>query len=254
MWRRIAANVRRLSTSEQALSEALKAADTANVVKSRFLANMSHELRTPLNGVLGMSEIVLMSDLTEPQRAQVGVIKQSGEHLLGMIERILEMAHIDSALSEAQAQPFDPAAALAQVAASLRDKAIAKNLAMVEAYQPIGLFLGDERRLSKVLHAIVDNAIQFTRHGSVRLDLASSAEGLVFTVTDTGVGMTPETQSRLFTPFSQGDDSATRSVDGAGLSLALVQRLLASMGGTIEYDTREGQGTTFRIKVPARPA
>ena len=254
MWRRIAANVQRLSTSEQALSEALKAADTANVVKSRFLANMSHELRTPLNGVLGMSEIVLMSDLTEPQRAQVGVIKQSGEHLLGMIERILEMAHIDSALSEAETKPFDPAAVLFQVAAGLRDKAVAKKLSVVEAYQPIGLFLGDERRLSKVLHAVIDNAIQFTRRGSVRLDLASSPEGLVFAVTDTGVGMTPETRSRLFTPFSQGDDSATRSVDGVGLSLALADRLVASMGGTIEYDTREGQGTTFRITVPARVA
>ena len=251
MWRRIAANVRRLSESERALSVALEAADTANVVKSRFLANMSHELRTPLNGVLGMSEIVLMSGLTGPQRAQVDVIKQSGEHLLSMIERILEMAHIDSALSEPEAQPFDPATVLAHVAAGLRGKAVAKRLSLTEDYSSAGPRLGDAGRVSKVLHTVIDNAIQFTPQGSVRLTLEQTEESVSFIVTDTGVGMSEETQSRLFTPFSQGDDSATRSVDGAGLSLALAKRLVGSMGGIIEYDTRVGSGTTFRIQLPA---
>jgi signal transduction histidine kinase len=251
MWRRIAANVRRLSESETALSQALAAADSANVAKTRFLANMSHELRTPLNGVLGMSEIVLMSGLTGPQRAQVSVIKQSGEHLLSMIERILEMAHIDSDLSPPEAQPFDPATVAAQVVAGLRDKAIAKRLALTEALPPAGLRLGDAGRVAKVLHAVVDNAIQFTPQGSVRVAMTSAPDQIVLTVTDTGVGMSADTQSRLFMPFSQGDDSATRTVDGAGLGLALAKRLVVSMGGSIDFDTRVGSGSTFRITLPA---
>jgi signal transduction histidine kinase len=250
MWRRIAGNVRRLSESEAALSGALVAADAANVVKSRFLANMSHELRTPLNGVLGMAEIVLLSGLTGPQRAQVNIIRQSGEHLLSMIERILEMAHIDSALSEPEVRPLDPATVFAQVVAGLRDKAVAKRLALMEDYSSAGPRLGDAARVSKVLHAIIDNAIQFTPQGYVRLTLEQTEKSVIFIVADTGVGMSEETQSRLFTPFSQGDDSATRSVDGAGLSLALAKRLVTSMGGLIEYDTRVGSGTTFRVQLP----
>jgi signal transduction histidine kinase len=250
MWRRIAGNVRRLSESEVALSQALEAADTANVAKSRFLANMSHELRTPLNGVLGMSEVLTMSGLTGPQRAQVAVIKQSGEHLLSMIERMLEMANIDSDLSPPEAQAFDPATVSAQVIAGLRDKATAKRLALVESYEATGARLGDAGRLAKVLHAVVDNAIQFTPQGSVRLEMTATPDQVVFTVADTGVGMSAETQSRLFTPFSQGDDSATRSVDGAGLGLALAHRLVVSMGGEITYDTRVGSGSTFRIHLP----
>ncbi|RZJ92957.1 MAG: hypothetical protein EON88_16065 [Brevundimonas sp.] len=251
MWRRIASNVRRLSQSEAALSEALAAADAANVAKTRFLANMSHELRTPLNGVLGMSEVLTMSGLTGPQRAQVGIIKQSGEHLLSMIERILEMAHVDATLSAPEAQAFDPAAVFAQVAAGLRGKAVAKRLAMTEAFEPTGVRLGDAGRVAKVLHALIDNAIQFTPQGSVRLELEATPDQVTFVVADTGVGMSPETQSRLFTPFSQGDDSATRSVDGAGLSLALAKRLVTSMNGQITTETRVGSGSTFRVTLPA---
>ncbi|RZJ96322.1 MAG: hypothetical protein EON88_08040 [Brevundimonas sp.] len=251
MWRRIARNVKRLSDSELALNQALEAADSANVAKTRFLANMSHELRTPLNGVLGMSEVLTMSGLTGPQQAQVGVIKQSGQHLLSMIERILEIAHIDSDLSPPEAQPFDPAGVFAQVARGLRDKATTKRLAMTDTFDPTGVRLGDAGRVAKVLHAVVDNAIQFTPQGSVRLELTATPEQVTFTVADTGVGMSADTQSRLFTPFSQGDDSATRSVDGAGLGLALAKRLVTSMGGEISFDTRVGSGTTFRITLPA---
>lgn len=251
MWRRITANVHRLSESEKALGRALAEADTANVVKSRFLANMSHELRTPLNGVLGMSEIMMMGGLTGPQRTQVSLIKQSGEHLLSMIERILEMAQIDSALTEPEALPFDPVETFAQVAASLRDKAVAKGLVLAEDYNGGGERLGDICRISKVLYTVIDNAIQFTPQGSVRLTLEQTDDSVTFVVSDTGVGMSEETQSRLFTPFSQGDDSATRAVDGAGLSLALSKRLMTSMGGTMDYETQVGSGTTFRIRLPA---
>ncbi|SPU55026.1 Autoinducer 2 sensor kinase/phosphatase luxQ [Brevundimonas vesicularis] len=254
MWRRVAANVRRLSDSERALSEALKAADAANLAKSRFLANMSHELRTPLNGVLGMSEVVLMSDLSAAQRGQIGVIKESGEHLLVMIERILEMAHIDDALAEPERRPFDPASVFAKAAAGLRAKAEAKGLAITETYQPTGLRLGDAGRVSKVLTALIDNAIQFTRTGGVRLTLEPSSEGLIFRVADTGPGMSEAVQTKLFTPFSQGDDSATRSVDGAGLGLALARRLATSMGAVLDYETRIGLGTTFRLLLPAPEA
>lgn len=254
MWRRVAANVQRLSDSERALSEALKAADAANLAKSRFLANMSHELRTPLNGVLGMSEVVLMSDLSAAQRGQIGVIKESGEHLLVMIERILEMAHIDDALAEPERRPFDPASVFAKAAAGLRAKAEAKGLAITETYQPTGLRLGDAGRVSKVLTALIDNAVQFTCAGEVRLTLEPSSEGLIFGVADTGPGMSEAVQTKLFTPFSQGDDSATRSVDGAGLGLALARRLATSMGAVLDYETRIGVGTTFRLLLLAPEA
>ena len=251
MWRRIARNVQRLSESEIALSRALEAAGSANAAKSRFLANMSHELRTPLNGVLGMTEIMLMSGLAGPQRTQISVIKESGEHLLSMIERILEMAHIDSDLSQPEALPFDPAVVFAQVAAGLRDKAAAKRLAFTENFTSVGQRVGDAGRVAKVLHAVVDNAILFTPQGSVRLELTETPDSVTFLVIDTGVGMSAETRSRLFTPFSQGDDSTTRSVDGAGLGLALARRLVTSMGGSIDFDTRVGSGTTFRVSIPA---
>ena len=222
-----------LADLAQKYSDEKTRAEEANATKSKFLANMSHELRTPLNGVLGMSEVVLMSDLSATQRRQIGVIKESGEHLLVMIERILEMAHIDDALAEPERRPFDPASVFAKAAAGLHAKADTKGLAITETYQPTGLRLGDAGRVSKVLTALIDNAIQFTRVGEVRLTLEPSPEGLIFGVADTGPGMSEAVQTKLFTPFSQGDDSATRSVDGAGLGLALAKRLATSMGAVL---------------------
>jgi signal transduction histidine kinase len=245
--------VRRLEENELDLTEARDRAEAANVAKTRFLAIMSHELRTPLNGVLGMAQVLAMGELDARQRSQLGVLQQSGENLLGLIERILTVARLEKGDLAAEPTPVDVAALMKALAAEHRSAADRAGLALtvsVGADVP-GLWRLDGEHLRQALGHLVDNAIRHTPQGSVRLEARLAGMGLELRVVDTGAGIAPARLPELFGKFVQADDSATRASEGAGIGLTLARGLVEAMGGSVRATSTPGLGSTFLIEVPA---
>ncbi len=241
---------------EDRLRAAMTAAEAANRAKSDFLAAMSHEMRTPLNGVLGMVE-VLDRDLADPvHRAKLRVIRDSGEHLLSVINDILDLAKIEAghlALDPGPlrlAEVVDRVAALHQISA--RDKGIGFTTHCIGAYRD-RLRFGDEKRLIQILHNLVGNAIKFTAVGSVSMVVdAGHPQRLVVTVTDTGIGMATAEMTRVFDEFTQGQGGIARRYGGTGLGLAIVRRLTRMMHGEVTLSGAPGQGlvATVTLEMP----
>lgn len=250
---RVARIVRRLEENELDLTEARDRAEGANVAKTRFLAIMSHELRTPLNGVLGMAQVLAMSDLDARQRSQLGVLQESGESLLGLIERILTVARLEKGDLAAEPTPVDVAAVMEALAAEHRRAAERSGLALeVSIGDDVpGLWRLDGAHLRQALDHLVDNAIRHTPHGSVRLEARLTGMGLELRVVDTGVGIAPARLPDLFGKFVQADDSATRTREGAGIGLTLARGLVEAMGGSVRAMSTPGLGSIFLIEVPA---
>lgn len=245
--------VRRLEENEQDLTEARDRAEAANVAKTRFLAMMSHELRTPLNGVLGMAQVLAMGELNARQRSQLGVLQESGESLLGLIERLLTVARLEKGELVTEPSPVDVAALLGTLAAEHRGAAERTGLTLgvrIGADVP-GLWRLDGEHLRQALGHLVENAVQHTLHGSVRLEARLTATGLELRVVDTGVGIAPERLPDLFGKFVQADDSATRAREGAGIGLTLARGLIEAMGGSVRAMSTPGLGSTFLIDMPA---
>jgi two-component system, sensor histidine kinase len=243
-----AADVRRLRASEVALSSALERAEAANMAKSRFLSNISHELRTPLNGVLGMAEIIGKDLVTPQQRDRLEILKASGRQQLRLVEELLDVVRLRDGAVALETRPFRPDNLLQRVANDFRGAAEAKGLKIsVEAAE--GEWLGDPVHIEKLMAALTDNAVRFTRAGGVILR-AIGGEGLALEVEDTGPGMEPAEAARLFEAFTQGDESATRTAEGLGLGLTAAHGLAALMGGKIEIVTAPGAGSTFRVVLP----
>lgn len=250
---RVTQIVHRLEQNEQDLTEARDRAEAANVAKTRFLAIMSHELRTPLNGVLGMAEVLAMSELTARQRSQLGVLQGSGENLLGLIERILTVARLEKGDLVAEPAPVDVAALMQALAAEHRNAADRAGLAL-EVFigdEVPGLWRLDGLHLRQALDHLVDNAIRHTPHGSVRLEARLTGMGLELRVVDTGVGIAPARLPDLFGKFVQADDSATRAREGAGIGLTLARGLVEAMAGSVRAMSTPGLGSTFLIQLPA---
>ncbi|MBK5915782.1 PAS domain-containing sensor histidine kinase [Rhodocyclus purpureus] len=247
-----------LALSEQAveLKRATQAAETANAAKGAFLANMSHEVRTPMNAVVGLSSVLLESALSAQQRDFVGKIHRAGETLLELLNDILDFAKLESGYLRIEAVPLRIADLVAKSMALFGLQAELKQLTLSCELAP-GLppvVLGDPLRLLQVLNNLLGNAVKFTEQGSVfvRVDLADDGGccggeevRLRFSVSDTGIGLSPEQCAGLFAPFHQGDASITRRYGGTGLGLSISKRLVELMGGEISVDSTPGQGSTF---------
>jgi signal transduction histidine kinase/CheY-like chemotaxis protein len=235
------------------LDEARLQAEAANVAKSRFLATMSHEIRTPMNGVLGMAE-VLEGLVTDPtHRDMLGVIRRSGEALMGLLNDILDLSKIEAGRVELETAPFSLRELATQVECVHSAQASAKgtSFAVLLGSGTDTPRLGDAHRLRQVLHNLIGNALKFTEGGEVTVTLrGAGADQVTIDVSDTGIGMTAEQVARVFEEFSQADSSTTRQYGGTGLGLAIVRGLVTAMGGTIEVDSTPGRGTRFRLSLP----
>ena len=226
-------------------------ADAANDAKSMFLATMSHEIRTPLNGVLGMAQAMAADDLPDEQRDRLGVIRQSGETLLTLLNDVLDLAKIEAGRLELEAIDFELSEVVQGAASTFASVAETKRLAFhVEIDAARGRYLGDPTRVRQVLHNLVSNALKFTDAGGVRLVAAYGADGLRIEVHDSGVGMDEPALARLFQAYGQGDASTTRRYGGTGLGLSICRQLAELMGGAISAASTAGVGSVFTVTLP----
>ena len=237
------------------LSVAKEAAESANRAKSAFLANMSHEIRTPLNAISGMVYLLKRTGVTLEQTDRLNKIDGAGKHLMSIINDVLSLSKIESGHITLESITVSPAGILNEVAAVLADDAAAKSLSLIVEPCDLPLSLkGDPTRIRQALLNYAGNAIKFTKAGEVRLrcHLLESSAGsalLRFEASDTGIGLSPEAQSRLFAPFEQADNSTTRKHGGTGLGLVITRRLSRLMGGDAGCESVEGTGSTFWFTV-----
>ena len=238
---------------EEDLASARDRALEASRMKSQFLANMSHEIRTPMNGVLGMTDLLLDTPLTEEQMQMGRVIRASGANLLTIINDILDFSKIEAGKLRIEAAEFNLAEQINQTLALLAPQAQARGLALTADLPPglPGALGGDAGRIQQVLVNLVGNAIKFTEKGGVQLivrpqnALLRDSFAFKVEVRDTGIGLTPAQQALLFEPFTQADGSTTRKYGGTGLGLAIARQLLQLMGGHIGLTSEPGRGSTF---------
>ncbi len=227
------------------------AAEEAARAKTTLFATLTHELRTPLNGILGMAGLLADSQLDASQRTHVAAIHQSGEHLLDLITEILDYARLEAGRVVLEAQPFDPEATLQSVAELLSPKAHAKGLeitVLIRAGTPTRV-IGDDGRLRQILFNLAGNAVKFTQTGGVVLEMIPTPTGMRLAVSDTGPGVAPDMQTRIFEEFAQAEGSS-RQHGGAGLGLAIVKRLAHAMGGAAGLVSRPGHGARFWVDLP----
>jgi signal transduction histidine kinase len=235
-----------------------EAADAANRAKSQFLANMSHELRTPMAGVLGMLEITLDGPLEAEQREFIQTAHHSAGSLVRILNDILEMTRIEAGMLPIEEKSFslrDCVSGVVEIfTAEARRKGL--NLVLSVADDLPKTVVGDQLRLRQVLTNLVGNALKFTERGRVELKvealsaIPSGKREVTFTVTDTGIGIPEDKKPLIFRPFSQVDDSHSRSYGGTGLGLVISKEIVERMGGTIVLDSAEGMGCRFTVTVP----
>jgi signal transduction histidine kinase/ActR/RegA family two-component response regulator len=243
-----------LKAAMRELESARDAANAANVLKTQFLANMSHEIRTPLNGVLAMAEVMSLGDLAEVQRERLGIIRQSGNLLLAVLNDVLDLSKIEAGKLSLVKEDFDLAPTLSSTAETFQVLAQGKGLDFHfrVSDEAQGWWRGDADRLRQIVGNLLSNAVKFTPQGSVEaiVEVNPVGETLRLLVRDTGVGIAPEKLPALFEKFTQADNSATRRFGGTGLGLAICRELTQMMGGSIDVESREGHGSTFTVELP----
>ena len=246
---------RSLEAIADSLSAARLEAESANRAKSAFLANMSHEIRTPFHGMLGMMSLLQEARLTPQQAGFLQTARESAQHLLSILNDILDISQLETGKLQVMPEPVDLLQLISEVGALMRVQAQAKGLSMRVAVSPEvpGWVQADATRVKQILFNLLSNAVKFSNSGSVELAVSVTASGgLEFNVTDTGVGMDETTVARLFQRFMRADESTSRRHGGTGLGLEISRDLARVMGGDITVRSAPGSGSTFTVSLPLR--
>jgi signal transduction histidine kinase/ActR/RegA family two-component response regulator len=245
-------NITERKKSELELVAARDRAEAGSRAKSEFLATMSHEIRTPLNGVLGMAQAMAHDRLSARQRSRLEVIRMSGESLLTLLNGVLDLSKIEAGKFELDKGEVDIEAIARAATDAFRATADGKGLKLALNVAPDarGVYAGDPARLSQVLYNLVSNAVKFTEQGAVTLTVERPDGSLAIQVADTGIGIAADQQRGLFEKFVQADSSVTRRFGGTGLGLAITRQLVGMMGGSVELESRLGEGSAFTLRLP----
>lgn len=243
------------------LQEARDAAQQALIMKSQFVANISHEIRTPMSGVLGMSELLMMSGLDTESHLIAEHICLSAKSLMSIVNDILDFSKLEAGRMQLEKREFSASSTIQQVLQSVKPSAAQKNL-QLNAYVDPGIperLYGDDGRIKQTLLNLAHNAVKFTQEGSVTIAVIADSRNqdmvnLRFTVQDTGIGIAEEVQNKLFLPFVQADNSTTRRFGGTGLGLSICKSLVMLMSGELTLESKEGMGSTFSFVIPVATA